>query len=365
MKNEAPCLLVDASIYIFQYYFSLPDHWYSKKDGWPTAAVYGYTAFIVRLLEQQFLTPLFLGREAPEKKPIASQRRQRIAACFDESLGSCFRNKIYPGYKCSRALPDDALAFQLKACRRVTELLGISSYSSKTHEADDLLGSLYQPFMRSVQPVAILTRDKDLAQLLRRPQDFLWDYLGKTQSVKAKSVLLDAVSSGSVKSIISEPITPELIGTRYFSADIQEKFGVAPNQLIDYLALVGDSIDDIPGVPGIGSKTAQQLLSHFGSIDAIFKSLDRNSKEIVGLPIRGAKSLACKLVEYDEQIKIAQQLATIVTDLKLISSVNELQWQEPNWSSLKQFCTQMGFPKLFKRIQILQPHYPSEKEPTK
>ena len=155
--NHLPSFLIDASIYIFHYYFALADHWFSEEKGWPTAAVYGYTTFLLKLLEKE--------------KP------QRIAACFDESLGSCFRNDIYPDYKSSRALPDEMLAFQLEACRQVSELLGIPCFGSETHEADDLLASLYQRLQRSSKPIAVLTRDKDLGQVLSRPQDFLWDYL--------------------------------------------------------------------------------------------------------------------------------------------------------------------------------------------
>ena len=220
---KTPTLLIDASIYIFQYYFSLPDHWFSEQEQWPTAAVYGYSAFLARLLKEQ--------------------QPARIAACFDESLEHCFRNDIYPGYKASRALPDEALAFQLRACREVTELLGIACFSSTRYEADDLLGSLYHCCQRSKTPVAVLTRDKDLGQLLTRPQDFLWDYSSKDK-------------------------------TRSYSNDIATKFGVRPDQLADYLALVGDTIDDIPGVPGIGAKTASQLLTHFGTIDQLLLQLD-------------------------------------------------------------------------------------------
>src|SRR5690554_4872288 len=108
-----PSLLLDASIFIFQYYFSLPDNWLSE-EGYSTNAVYGYTAFLLRLLEEQ--------------------RPEHIAACFDESLGSCFRNSIYLDYKCSRPPADEALAFQLRACREVSELLGIASFSSSDYE---------------------------------------------------------------------------------------------------------------------------------------------------------------------------------------------------------------------------------------
>jgi 5'-3' exonuclease len=287
-----PVLLIDASIYIFQYYFALPDHWFSEKEQWPTAAVYGYTAFLNRLLRDQ--------------QPL------RIAACFDESLDQCFRNEIYADYKSSRALPDEALAFQLNACKQVTQLLGIATYASPRYEADDLLGSLYQQCLRSKAPVAILTRDKDLGQLLQRPQDFLWDYSSKTQH-------------------------------RSFNHDIEKKFGVRSDQLVDYLALVGDSVDDIPGVPGIGQKTAQQLLYHFETIQQLMAQLH----QLETLPIRGAKRLVNTLVEYQEQISIAQQLATIVTDLPLVNSVNALNHSPINQQKLEAFCVSMGFSKLY------------------
>jgi 5'-3' exonuclease len=290
-----PVLLIDASIYIFQYYFALPDHWFSEKEQWPTAAVYGYTAFLNRLIRDQ--------------QPL------RIAACFDESLDQCFRNDIYADYKSNRALPDEALAFQLNACKQVTQLLGITTYASPRYEADDLLGSLYQQCQRSKAPVAILTRDKDLGQLLRRPQDFLWDYSSKTQD-------------------------------RSFSDDITEKFGVRPDQLVDYLALVGDSVDDIPGVPGIGKKTAQQLLHHFETIQQLMAQLPL----LETLPVRGAKRLMNTLTDYQEQIGIAQQLATIVTDLPLINGVNALNHQSINKQKLEAFCTSMGFSKLYAAI---------------
>lgn len=293
----SPSLLIDASIYIFQYYFALPDNWYSEDEGWPTAAVYGYTTFLVRLLDEQ--------------------RPQRIAACFDESLESGFRHTLYPGYKASRALPDETLAFQLQACRDVTELLGIHTFGSETYEADDLIGSLSQRLQRSQQPIAILTRDKDLGQLIRREQDFLWDYAADKS---------------------------------HYAGDIQQKFGVQPRQLSDYLALVGDVSDDIPGVPGVGGKTAQQLLQAYPSVELLLAKLDG----VAALPIRGANNLGNKLADYREQIILAKQLATIVTDLPLINSVTELMPRSPSWKKLDTFCQAMGFPKLFQRIKTLQ-----------
>ena len=298
-QSSPPTMLIDASIYIFQYYFALPDNWFSEDECYPTAAVYGYTAWLVRLLKKD--------------------NPQRIAACFDESLGQCFRNEIYSNYKSSRALPDTALGFQLDACQQATQLLGVTTYASDRYEADDLLGSLYRACRRSQSPIAVLTRDKDLGQLLQRPQDYLWDH-AKDQ--------------------------------RLTIGGVTEKFSVRPDQLVDYLALVGDAVDDIPGVPGIGAKTASALLGHYGSIRKMLSQLDALATS-PPIGIRGAQSIAERINEYREQITIAQQLATIVTNLPLIDSVNELNKQMIQREDLQDFCRKMGFPKLFKAIDAL------------
>jgi len=292
--SQRPACLIDASIYIFRYYFSLPDNWFSE-EGYPTAAVYGFTTFLLNLLE--------------------SEQPQVIAACYDESLGSCFRNAIYPDYKASRALPDEALAFQLEACREVAELLGISCFGSETYEADDLLGSLVKVLRRSKRPIAVVTRDKDLGQLITREQDYLWHPDFKNTDREA------AVAT-----------------ERIYREGVRDKFGVEPEQLVDYLALVGDSIDDIPGVPGLGPKTAQALLNTFGNLREVFAQMDN----LHALPIRGAKSLAGKLTTHTEQIALAKQLATIVNDVPLGVTTADLKWRRPDRSGLEAFIGRMG-----------------------
>lgn len=300
VKAAPEICLLDASIYIFRYYFSLPDHWFSSED-YPTAAVYGYTTFLLNFLRQQ--------------------RPQMMAACFDESLGSCFRNQLYPDYKCSRVLPDEALAFQLHACREVTELLGVATFASATYEADDLLGALLTDLVAAgeTRSVGILTRDKDLGQLLRRPQDCLWDYVSERQQ------------------------------QRLYREDIFHKFGVWPEQLADYLALVGDSADDIPGVPGIGAKTAQALLQWQPSLEALFAKLH----ELPDLPLRGARGLPDKLIEFSEQMVLSRCLANIVTEIDWVSESGSsenyhspgLPWKAGHLdaAAFADFCQRMGF----------------------
>ncbi len=288
----APVCLIDASIYIFKYYFAMPENWHHLETGYSTETVYGYTGFLLNFLTHH--------------KPTY------MAACFDESLESGFRHVLYPEYKSSRALPDPALAFQLQKCKEVTQLLGIQTFASDVYEADDLLGSLYHTCLSEASAIAILTRDKDLGQVLSRPEDYIWDYSANIQ---------------------------------LHTDDIARKFGVRPKQMVDFLALVGDVSDDIPGVPGIGAKTACGLLAHFQSIAAMFERFD----EIEHLPLRGAKTLANKIRPYITQISIAQQLATIVLDIPVIMKVTDIKHKAIATDALLQFAEAMGWPKVFSK----------------
>ncbi len=310
-----PIYLIDASIYIFRSYFALPPNWESK-DGYSTEAVYGYTRFLIEFISK-------VSRKAENGgKPL-------VASAFDESLGSCFRNEIYPDYKCSRALPDEELAFQLQACRDVTEILGISCFSSERYEADDLIGSLAQALRCSTSysqepyspkhPMCIVTRDKDLAQLLVHADDCLWDY--------ADDQLL-------------------------FSEDVEKKFGVPPKKIADYLALVGDSSDDIPGVPGIGAKTAAAILKDFDHVEDMLDNTERLSE----LTVRGAKSLPNKIIEHGEQVVMAKALSSIFCEAPLevgyldsyehkykpFSGCEDISLSQPCWECFAEFCEDMG-----------------------
>ncbi|WP_043316901.1 5'-3' exonuclease H3TH domain-containing protein [Microbulbifer sp. HZ11] len=257
--------LVDASVYIFRYYFALPPNWESRS-GYTTEAVYGFTNFLLDLLDS---------------------RPDGIACAFDESLGSCFRNEIYPDYKCSRVLPDEALAFQLAACREMAEALGIVSFASDRYEADDILATLTRICVEQGAAPLIVTRDKDLGQLLDRGAAALWDFAA---------------------------------GQYIGDGEIVAKFGVRPSQIADYLALVGDSVDDIPGVPGIGPKTAAQLL---GGVDSVAELIDCPDR-IATLNIRGATRLVEKIAEYREQIVMSLALAQLAYDVPLDVTVPDL-----------------------------------------
>jgi 5'-3' exonuclease len=250
--------LIDASIYIFRAWFSLPDRWYTR-EGQPVHAVYGYTKFLLDFVEETGLA--FIG-----------------AAAFDESLGSNYRNDIYPAYKSSRELPDDDLAFQLRACREMTERLGMACYGGARYEADDYLASLARVSNERQIPVTVVTRDKDLGQIMQGPADYWWDFAQ---------------------------------GERLDCSAFEVKFGVQPQQFADYLALVGDPVDDIPGVPGIGAKTAARLLQAFSNLDELAKGLGRVGE----LDIRGAAGIRQRLQENWSQVLLARQLTALEANI--------------------------------------------------
>jgi 5'-3' exonuclease len=277
--------LLDSSIYIFRSYFSLPENWHASESGFPTQAVYGFTGFLLDILRQ--------------KQP------QHLFCAFDESLGSGFRHQLCAQYKSNRELPDEALAFQLNACRQLCRVLGISEMASATFEADDLIGGVASKLRQAdVQPVFV-SRDKDLIQLVQS-SDLYWDF-GKSQ-----------------------PKT---------QAEVEAELEIGCGQMADLLALMGDSSDSIAGVPGIGAKTARQLLSFYPSIDAILEHLD----QLQDLPIRGAKKLADKLDAHRDQLFLSRQLATIVTDVDEAPGLQEISWQGIYLDAFELFCEEMGF----------------------
>jgi len=284
-------LLIDSPIYIFRSYFSLPENWHSLEPKFPTHAVYGFTGFLLDLLR----------RQQPEY----------IFCAFDESLGTGFRHRLCADYKANRELPDEALAFQLNACRQLCRVLGVSELASAEFEADDLIGSMASAVReKNVQPV-IVSRDRDLMQLVRG-QDLYWDF-GKSNA-KCQT-------------------------------ELETELDLGCDQMADYLALVGDKSDNIRGVPGIGSKTAKQMLSHFSDVEAIMSHLD----QLQDLPIRGAKKLADKLAGFADQLQLAKQLTTITCDAKSVPNLQAIEWKGIHLDAFEIFCEDMGFGSTFSR----------------
>jgi len=246
---------VDASIYIFQAHFS-PNIVCSNEKGEDLSALFGFTQFLIQLIRR--IQPKF------------------IAVAHDQSLFTGFRHNLSSDYKSNRELPDENLSMQLVGCSEVSSILGMSTFSSKFYEADDIIGTIAAK-VRLTAPntsIQILTKDKDLAQLLVNEQDCLWDFSANK---------------------------------RRYSADILKEFGVFPNQFSDYLGLVGDAVDCISGVPGVGPVKAKILLQEFGSLEEIYRRID----EIANLTIRGSSNLMNTLRKNKDAAFLSKNLATI------------------------------------------------------
>ena len=250
--------LVDASLYVFRAWHSMPDE-FQDADGWPTNAVHGFARFLLDLLERE--------------------RPRHIAIAFDEALDSCFRNALYPAYKANREPAPEALKRQFAHCKALCAALGLVVLAHTDYEADDLIGSaLHHGRARGLRGV-IVSADKDLSQLIGE-HDEQWDFAR---------------------------------GQRWGHAGVRARHGVHPHQIADYLALTGDAIDNIPGVQGIGAKTAAQLLAHFGSLDVLLARVD----EVAFLRLRGAAGIAARLRTSREQVLLWRQLTTIALDAPL------------------------------------------------
>ena len=253
--------LVDSSIFVFKAYFGELRH---NRRGQPNQAFVGFTDFVYRLLTEQ----------APS----------RVVFAFDESLAQSARKAAYPAYKANRSPAPPELKRQFAWCRQWLDALGLANVSSRYWEADDLIGSLARYHRRAELPVAILTADKDLAQLVV-DGDLWWSYLDGRQ--------LDA-------------------------AAIRKKFGVAPAQIAEQLALAGDKVDNIPGVPEIGPKTAARLLCKFGSIAELRRRVD----EVATMKIRYAERVRQALIDHDEMLDTSLALTRINCDIDAMRAVD-------------------------------------------
>lgn len=284
--------LIDALPYVFRAYFSMPTT-LMDSAGKPCGATRGFLDFLVRYL--------------------VAERPESIAVAFDESLTTSFRNEIYPEYKAQRDPPPAELLNQLEGCRRGAEALGLKCLSDPRYEADDLVATLCARSREAGQRVVVVTIDKDLSQLVDEHVQ-LYDYAR---------------------------------GKRYDAAAVKERFGVRPDQIADYLGLAGDAVDNIPGVKGVGPKTAAALLQHFDSMDQIYDSLD----EVVNVEVRGAKSLAAKLEPCRDMAFLSRTLATVARDAPLRLTLADLSWRGADRERLQPLLEHLGIPRMATRIQ--------------
>jgi len=267
--------LIDASVYIFRAYYSMPDD-IVDKDGNPVNALYGFCRFLGDFMEQV--------------------RPENIAVAFDEGMSKSFRVEIYPEYKANRDPTPPELKRQFGQCRRFTQALGLMECSHPRYEADDLIGTLVTEGRAKGLSSTVVTRDKDLAQLIDK-NDVFWDFAGRGK------------------------VTYDMI---------PDYFGVWPEQIADFLALAGDAVDNIKGVPGVGKKTATALLQHFGSMDEIYDSLG----SVHEVNVRGAKTLAQKLETHRDDALLARRLTGIACDAPIDQPKSGLRPTAPDLGNI-------------------------------
>ncbi|HBD19863.1 MAG TPA: exodeoxyribonuclease IX [Arenimonas sp.] len=287
---SGPVHLVDASLYVFRAWHSMPPE-FEDRDGWPVNAVHGFTRFLLELLERQ--------------------RPARIAVAFDESLDTNFRNEIYPAYKANRDPAPEELKRQFAHCQRVCRALGLPVLADGRYEADDLIGSALGQVRRAGHAGLIISADKDLSQLLDA-DDEQWDYARNE---------------------------------RWRADGVKARYGVHAHQVADYLGLTGDAIDNIPGVPGIGPKTAATLLGHFGSLDNLYERLD----EVPYLRLRGSAQHAARLREHREIALLSRRLATIDVAAPLPSDLGTAERRAPDATALEALCEDLRFGPMTRR----------------
>ncbi|WP_339547134.1 DNA polymerase I [Pseudomonas sp. RA_35y_Pfl2_P32] len=281
--SQAPLVLVDGSSYLYRAFHALPPLTTSK--GLPTGAVKG----VLNMLKS-------LRKQYPDSP---------FAVVFD-AKGGTFRDDMYAEYKANRpSMPDD-MRVQIEPLHASVIALGFPLLCVEGVEADDVIGTLARSSAAADRPVVISTGDKDMAQL-----------------VDGHITLVNTMTGSSMD-----------------VAGVKEKFGVAPEQIIDYLALMGDSSDNIPGVPGIGPKTASGLLVGVnGGLTELYAQLD----SVPSLPIRGAKTLPAKLEEHREMAFLSYQLATIKVDVPLDVGLDDLHLREPDRDKLAELYALLEF----------------------
>ncbi|MEL7292201.1 MAG: DNA polymerase I [Pseudomonadota bacterium] len=279
---DNPLILIDGSSYLYRAFHAYPGT--MSNGDIPTNAVYGVVNML-RSMMRQFAS-------------------DRIAVVFD-AKGKTFRDEMFPEYKANRPPMPDDLRCQIEPLHNVIRAMGLPLICVPGVEADDVIGTLAHQASQNGVPVLISTGDKDMAQLVD-------DNITLINTMT--NVVLDREG-------------------------VIEKFGIPPELIIDYLALMGDKVDNIPGVPGVGDKTATALLQGIGSLEEIYQNLD----DIAGLGFRGSKTMAKKLIDNKDNAMMSYELATIKLDVELEQSYQELVKSVPNKDELVKLYGELVF----------------------
>ena len=269
--------LIDSSIYIFRAWYVYDDS-ITDSNGNPSNAVFGFSDFLYQLIQQ--------------KKP------EFIACAFDASQTDSYRKGLYPEYKASREPAPEELKVQFQHCRNFCRAVGIAEFGSDRFEADDIIGSLAHRLREQGMAVTIVSADKDLTQLVLGEEDAWWDF-----------------ARGNVLN----------------SRGVEKQFGVRPDQIADLLALTGDKVDNIPGIPGVGYTTASRILQKFPSVEAVLDNIE----EIAAMKFRGATRVQALVNAHKEMLPLNKLLTTVVTDMDFDEEPN-LSWNGIDAEALRE-----------------------------
>ncbi len=251
--------LIDSSIYIFRAWHTYDDS-ITDINGKPSNAVFGFSDFLFQLLKQ--------------KQP------KYIACAFDASQTKSYRRELYPEYKANRPPAPEELKHQFAQCRLFCKAVGIPEFGSNRFEADDIIGSLSNYFRDQGFAITIVSADKDLTQLIIGEEDAWWDF--------ARGTVLNR-------------------------RGVEKQFGVKPEQIPDLLALSGDKIDNIPGIPGVGYTTASRILKKYQSIETVLENIEA----IADMKFRGASRVQALLNVHQNILPLNKILTTVVCDMHL------------------------------------------------
>ena len=291
-SKKPPFILVDGSSYLFRAFHGLPPLTNSK--GQDTGAIYGVVNMLKSLIKQYNPT--------------------HMAVIFD-AKGKTFRDDIYKEYKANRPPMPDELRSQIEPLHAIIKAMGLPVIVESGVEADDVIGTLAKHATEKGINTLISTGDKDMAQLVNEHVTLINTMTNQLMDVEG----------------------------------VNTKFGIPPELVIDFLALKGDKVDNIPGVPGVGDKSAQALLNGIGGIDDIYKNLDK----IADLSFRGSKSMAAKMQEYEEQARLSYTLATISIDLDLDYDVEALMPCQADNEQLRDLFAEYEFKRWHAEVSAL------------
>ncbi len=284
--------LFDGHVYVFRAYYSLPPM--QSDDGLPCNAAYGFANTLIRY--------------------AATEDPSHAGVCFDAAMTS-FRNELEPGYKAQRGETPDDLEPQFDLCHEISVALGFATYELEDYEADDLLGTIAEGVVRRKARVRVLTTDKDLCQLVREDDRVVVHDLARENTWDADGV--------------------------------RRRFGVSPSQIPDYLGLVGDTIDNLPGVPGVGPKSAAAVLQVFSSIEEI----PADFAKWPAVEIRGARRIAERIAEHRARALKTKSLATILRDVPGIEpGLRDLRYRGADRERAEELFERLGWNGIRDRI---------------